>query len=426
MDPAQGVKRRRTSPVKKKAKPAAKQGTSSNQADPLAVRTRQDDVPEEGIIEENEQTPRPSRQAPPLSTAPKFDAPNSAHTSSHDTASSHAETSSTNYRRSTSPRKARLEMTLAEVGVIPVEIGSDDFELPAAAQKLYRDLCQLQSRQGLLPLSIRDKARDEVGSDQSNLYSKQMDHAKTKHALDHVEIWKRVVYIRDAARECLNDDSPESTWNMEVHSPILRTALRGHWKSQEIWYKDLTTARISDKDLLPKVPGFPKSKMVDFGIVIQPRALSSLWRKILEKCKAQPYYTINQTGANHVCKVPIAISIEVKRAGGSEDEALVQLETWVTAHYNNLKVLLRSGASADVKLPILPLLQTQGHDWSLMIAEFKTEESLIILHRNIRLGSTNDILGIYQIIASLRRLAQWVSEEYRPWWTAAVLGGDNL
>ncbi|KAI4241581.1 MAG: hypothetical protein L6R42_011227 [Xanthoria sp. 1 TBL-2021] len=164
--------------------------------------------------------------------------------------------------------------------------------------------------------------------------------------------------------------------------------------------------------------------MVDFGIVIQPQTRSTLWKEIVEVCKSQAYHTINQTDAPHLCRTPIAISMEVKRAGGSEDEALVQLETWVTAHYNNLKVLLGSSGQ-EVDLPILPLVQTQGHEWRLIIAEMKSEENLIILHRGIKLGSTDNVLGIYQIMASINRLAQWVSGDYRTWWTRTVLGYDE-
>lgn len=367
MDPPK--QHQQASPDKKKKK------ESGILRSPLALRSRTKQESDEAVFEdkdrENDQTPRPKLLL--LKSLPKLDASEVyvEESSSHDGSTSNAETTSTNRKRSPSPREARQKLMLAEVGVIPVTIGSKGFELPKEVQILCHDLRRLQTQRGLLPLSIRNDARDELEFNDDMYYSEQPEPAETLHGLNHKEVWKTVLFIRDAAQESFDEDSPESSWNMTVHAPILQTALRGYWKSQGIWYKDLTTARVCDKDLLPKVQGASvKSKMVDFGVVIQPQARSTLWKGIVEACKSQAYHTINQTDAPHLCKTPIAISMEVKRAGGSEDEALVQLETWVTAHYNNLKVLLRSRGQ-EVDLPILPLLQTQGHEWRLIIAEMK-------------------------------------------------------
>ncbi|KAL8787746.1 MAG: hypothetical protein Q9213_002066 [Squamulea squamosa] len=414
MDPSK--KRQRTSPETK-----TKGATTGS----VPLRTRSRKAPAENIFGDTDQTPRPSRPKHPIDSAPKLDAPDAEEASSHDENASNAESTSTSRQRSISPRKARHNMTLAEVAVIPIKIGSGIVDFPAEAKELYRDLHRLQSQHGLLPQSIRDSAGKELEFDEDFYYRAHTGPADTKDASDDTRIWQDILDIRDAARDCYMDDSPESTWNMDVNAPIFRVALRGHWKSQGIWYKDLTAARIFDRDLLPKVPGYSaKSKMVDFGIVIKPRELSPLWTKIVEKCKTQPYQTINQTDAPHLCKSPIAASMEVKRTGGNVDEALVQLETWVTAQYNHLKLLLSSVGSA-AELPILPLLQTQGDEWRLIIAEMNSEGNRIILHCHIRLGSTDNILGIYQIIASIQRLAKWISEEYRHWWTSAILAYDE-
>ncbi|KAL8741887.1 MAG: hypothetical protein Q9184_008330, partial [Pyrenodesmia sp. 2 TL-2023] len=235
-----------------------------------------------------------------------------------------------------------------------------------------------------------------------------------------------VLDIRDAAGEYATDDTPESSWNMDINSPLLRLALRDHWKSKEIWYKDLTTSKIYDKDLLPKVPGISqKSKMVDLAIVIKPHRLGPLWEKISSKCSEVAYKTVNQTDATHVSQTPIAISGEVKRAGGDKAESFVRLATWVTAHYAHLQIMLEMSEDTDAQLPALPLLQIIGDRWRLIIAEMKLEKGQIIFHSDIELGSSKDVLGIYQIIASLRRLAKWTSKQYRPWWMKTILGYDE-
>lgn len=242
--------------------------------------------------------------------------------------------------------------------------------------------------------------------------------------LEHTREWQDVLDIQEAAQDCTLKDATEAAWIMDVCAPILRVALRGKWKEREVWYEDLTTARIFDKELLPKVAGVPeKSKMVDLGIVIKPRRWGPLSKRIVATGSTFPFQTVNQTDAPHVSQTPIAISAEVKRPDGSETVSWIQLVTWITAHYNHLQLLLTEGGSTS-KPPALPLLQIRGHQWMLMIAE-RSEDNKIILHSGIELGSSGNLLGIYQIIASIRRLAQWILGDYRPWWTREILKFDE-
>jgi hypothetical protein len=65
----------------------------------------------------------------------------------------------------------------------------------------------------------------------------------------------------------------------------------------------------------------------------------------------------------------------------------------------------------------------------MMVAEAVVEpgedDFKVIILRDLRLGSTDTVLGIYQLVESVRRLAKWVEEEYRPWLEKeALLGGD--
>ncbi|KAL8924716.1 MAG: hypothetical protein Q9208_003906 [Pyrenodesmia sp. 3 TL-2023] len=364
-----------------------------------------------------------SRKPMSLNEVPKLDPPDD------DTRGSRSQdgSTSTDRKRSPSPRKTRYNLTLAEIQVVPVAIGSGVAPSPEEMQELYDDLIDLQTRQGLLPASIRDRAKQQLAvRDRDYYYCEESDSTDREQTPAHVRTWQDALDIRDAARECTTDDAPESSWNMDVNSSLLRLALRDHWKSQEIWYKDLTTSRIYDKDLLPKVPGIShKSKMVDLGIVIKPRRLGPLWEKISGKCAEVAYKTVNQTNTTHISQTPIAVSGEVKRAGGDEAESFVQLSTWVTAHYAHLQILLEKSGNADATLPALPLLQIIGDRWRLIIAEMKLEKGQMIFHSDVELGSSKDILGIYQIIASLRRLAEWTSKQYRPWWTKMILGYDE-
>lgn len=149
-----------------------------------------------------------------------------------------------------------------------------------------------------------------------------------------------------------------------------------------------------------------KIELVDFAIIVRPQESSPLEDALEKECTSMPRKTINQTDASYIRNKPIAISMKVNRHAGHEDVSMVELQTWVTAHYSMLKVLLSSNnALGKVELPVLPLIQVQGHMWNLWIAEFQNSKNQIIIHRRISLGSTDTIVGIDQIIASVQRLA---------------------
>ncbi|KAL8748567.1 MAG: hypothetical protein Q9184_007212, partial [Pyrenodesmia sp. 2 TL-2023] len=259
----------------------------------------------------NEPTPKASQKQLSLQNAPKFDRPKVEESRSQNTESSSNTDPSKGRQRSPSPQRTLSNLTIAEIQVIPVVIGSTVVSLPEDVQNLYADLEDLQSRMGLLPVSIRHTAKHQFQIDRDHYYS-SATRPRSEGALiaEDVRTWVDALDIRDAAGECLRKGAPEALWNMNVNSPLLRVALRGSWRDQ-VWWNDLGSARIYDKDLLPKIPGSnPKSKMVDLGIVIQLHQLGPLYKAVAAKRAQMAYQTINQTDATHLAEEIIAISAE--------------------------------------------------------------------------------------------------------------------
>ncbi|KAI4121951.1 MAG: hypothetical protein LQ341_007353 [Variospora aurantia] len=251
----------------------------------------------------------------------------------------------------------------AEVSVTIANIPSNIYSFPSAAQTLRNHLEALQERKELLELSIREVARDRLGNDDKDaLYMIRENPITPEETSNHLQTWKNVLGIEGAAEGCEVEDCAEASWNSEVQCKILREALQGHWRSRNVWYRDITTAKVFDKEFLPKVAGLSaKNKLVHFAIIVRPQEMSALEAAIKRECALLPQKTINQTDASYVRNKPIAISMEVKRPAGDEDVALVELQTWVTAHYNMLKVLLDSkDRLGGFDLPIIPLIQVQG------------------------------------------------------------------
>ncbi|KAL8917567.1 MAG: hypothetical protein Q9208_007850 [Pyrenodesmia sp. 3 TL-2023] len=420
-----------TSPTRDSTGTKSTKILQKNATTPKATRGRRGKQPE--VLA----TPRAIRQPSLLADKPAFDPPkyagavleddNHEDDSSLDSEDSKQNSSKQSSQRALSPRKARAYMQGAEISVKVAKIPSNIYPFPPAAQNLRNDLEALQKRKGLLAQSLRRHAQAKLGNDDEDaLYKNQEATVNPEETFSHLQTWYTILDIEGAAEECEVEDCAEASWNAEVHCKILREALKGHWRSNNVWYRDITTAKVFDKELLPKVAGLSaKTKLVDFAIMVRPQESSPLEDALERKCASMPSKTINQTDASYIRNNPIAISMEIKRPAGNEDVSVVELQTWVAAHFNMLKVLLSSNnASGKSELPILPLIQVQGHTWSLWIAEFKCAKNQIIIHRRISLGSTDRIVGIYQIIASVQRLAQWVAEEYQPWWIKATLGLD--
>ncbi len=131
---------------------------------------------------------------------------------------------------------------------------------------------------------------------------------------------------------------------------------------------------------------------------------------------AKAITSLNHVESEYLRFVPIGVSIETKRAAIDEDKAEVQVCTWIKAHFAKLKQLAPNAAT----MPVLPIIIAQGHDWKFMLAEMAASDQVII-HRDVFLGATNSIIGIYQLLSVVKRLARWAHEEYQPWFMKEVM-----
>ena len=299
---------------------------------------------------------------------------------------------------------------------------------------------RISNKIGIIPWVVKDKfvsinetvysfncAEDEKSQGKE---ARRKATDKATGGLGYDLFWFQVSRIRLATVECLVAGGPKSAWNSEVHSSILRLALEGYWEAQEVWYQDITLARISDKSLVPWniATGAMQSKMVDYAIVINPSrdftedASASLHKHIIEKLRVEGIgASINQTAADYVRFKPIGVNIETKKGAVGEDEAHLQVGTWLTAQYARLSQLLSTKGKTKTRLPSFPVLSVQGQRWLLMIAHMN-DNGRIDLIKDLHLGQTGSAIGVYQVIAAIRRVAQWIKDDYRPWFEKEVLG----
>lgn len=74
----------------------------------------------------------------------------------------------------------------------------------------------------------------------------------------------------------------------------------------------------------------------------------------------------------------------------------------------------------EKRLPVLPLVRVVGHDWKLAFAWAEKARdgdlgSSMVIMSEMPMGSTSDIVHVYRLLASLRRLALWAHRDFRLW-----------
>ena len=386
--------------------------------------------PLDSLEEEGAPTPRPKAlgETPSLQRRPQnpqFNTQTSESSESRDSTKS----------RSQSPTKHLGDFQFSDM---PVDSRAwSTAAIPPELEDLVKDMTRIGHGIEIIPTAVKDRfvaIRETVHG-----FQWAKDDGRGKRAekepmdrmtggLGHAMFWHQVSMIHRATAKCVAEGDPEPAWNSEVHSRVLRLALEGHWQTQEVWYKDITVARISNKSLVPWniATGAMQSKMVDYAIVINPSQeftgdpSKNLHNHIIEKLRFEKAgASINQTAAEWVRFRPIGVNVETKKGAVGEDEAHVQLGTWLTAQYSRLRQLMPG--KVKTKLPSFPVLSVQGQRWLLMIACIR-ENGRIDLIKELHLGVTGTFMGVYQVIAAIRRIAQWVNDVYRPWFEREILG----
>ncbi|KAJ8108998.1 hypothetical protein ONZ43_g6260 [Nemania bipapillata] len=140
----------------------------------------------------------------------------------------------------------------------------------------------------------------------------------------------------------------------------------------------------------------------------------------LRYCDRVPNH-INQTAYKPLAKSPIGLSIETKRANPSgAGDPLVQLGVWVAAWHKRMTflrdTLIRYGKNlsqewANEDLVSVPLIQVLGHKWKMYFARFTS--SNITLYDPVNIGSTESIIQIYSLTASLEAINEWIKTSFK-------------
>ncbi|SLM39299.1 hypothetical protein LPUS_09819 [Lasallia pustulata] len=223
-----------------------------------------------------------------------------------------------------------------------------------------------------------------------------------------------VLNLVSAAIQCQSDREHENSWNEDIHKALINMAVGTSRYAQRLAVKSLKTASI-DPPTLAEV-SLPK-RVVDYGIVLVPDDRIKKAFLQLQPLAPATVKSWNHTTANNVRQTPIAVNIETKASDKSWTDGKPQLAIWTSALFKRLQKLVGDEAAANLRIPAMPLVIAQGHDWHLLIISHQPspEEGRTVIWQKIDIGNTRNCFDIYKIIAVLHLVVQWAETTWRPW-----------
>ncbi|OXV06132.1 hypothetical protein Egran_06100, partial [Elaphomyces granulatus] len=247
----------------------------------------------------------------------------------------------------------------------------------------------------IIPIELKGRLEEELRK--SNVVpSYAYDHDSKKSPADVERLWEEVkILFRQAAR-CR---SPAAH---EANIPTIQLTLSQYNLSHVIGIKTKRFCQISPQTLLPTNDAGIPVQVKKINYVLTLKSDDDRAESAFEKMENPAECSLNQTTDDFHRRSLIAVNIEVKREHGIDP--LVQLGIWSAAGFKKRKL----NGDDDEAFP-MPGLTVVGHVWELYIA-FMNEKEQVALLGPFHIGCTDTYFGIFQIIASLTALAEWVSK----------------
>jgi hypothetical protein len=138
--------------------------------------------------------------------------------------------------------------------------------------------------------------------------------------------------------------------------------------------------------------------------------------------------SINQTADANLATLPVFALVEMKKLYQTYDP-LVQIGIWAAAGFERLRLLAAlAGESSNEgererprerPLPV-PMWTTQGRSWSLYIGYSACDERVEV-YGPVMIKNAGDLVDVFALVETNRRIMRWGFEVYGPWFEEAVL-----
>ncbi|UPK92543.1 hypothetical protein LCI18_003478 [Fusarium solani-melongenae] len=196
-----------------------------------------------------------------------------------------------------------------------------------------------------------------------------------------------------------NTPRSEATWNNHIHGPALRlaTSAEPHVGAENITQATIAKAFIPPFAWGAQDPGELTVRIADFVDGFDgPRSF-------------------NQSTHGPLRYELTGVLIETKVDTRRRAEGKAQLGVWLAAWYGRIAKFAPwpSEGAGTLGLPFLPVFLVVCEKWELYFAFDRKSE--IHVCGPLEIGSTVTVDGSYRLLAVIRLLAGWVSQEFREW-----------
>ncbi|KAF5664816.1 aminoadipate-semialdehyde dehydrogenase [Fusarium heterosporum] len=178
--------------------------------------------------------------------------------------------------------------------------------------------------------------------------------------------------------------------------------------------------RVADMHNLQGLPShFEKissgTDSIDFSVCLFGANIDDLHPGINRKWQDKP--SVHTISRCEKVVASVAIGIETSGGGCTKEEGRDRLVLWITSHIQSIKRLFaRKSASQLLSTIALPLLYAQGADWYIFFARLDHDLERVIIYSGGYIGTTSTKKGIYVLRDVLKRLREFVTEDFQDWW----------
>ncbi|KAM6506802.1 hypothetical protein FALCPG4_018628 [Fusarium falciforme] len=289
--------------------------------------------------------------------------------------------------------------------------------LSRTLQELLMDMNDVAGRYCIMPRSVKRVLQQQLLTEgqfeRLHEYMFFDDSATQPTCIAGEELVRRISRIASKSNDCSRMLSDEAAWNNHVHSPLLDIFiydLQDGPGQNIIDFLSCTTTNIE-----PSYHRFPvSSSRVDYVLPLMPERDPTATKSLAPNMAP----CFNWTADRQLQQYPLAISIETKRYGGNAAKGEEQLGIWHAAQWEFL--ISRAGVEAANELCFLPGVVVQGHSWSLVVSIRRQATTTILC--SVEFGNTGSIVGVFQVLAGLRRLRMWSLDVLWKWYKKHLPG----
>lgn len=242
--------------------------------------------------------------------------------------------------------------------------------------------------------------------------------------------------IQEQATKSVDMERSAAAWNLDVYGPLLKPACASCPGVERVL---ITTAGIMSRWLPPTRYNQPFASalsgssvassgngsaatgrgMVDFALVLRPEP--ALERNITEciYTQSQPDWSVNHSRYGELVFNPLGVSIETKIHEGP-GHSLTHLGVWTAAWFQRAQNWVdlyhpECSRSDFGMLGAVPVVSVFRHSWNLYFVCDRGASFGFL--GPVSMGTTQDLVGLYKLLAVLRELVRWVDVDFRAWCT---------